>query len=78
MQALKDMALGAVAGVALIGTLATPGCGAALTPQLVECKLDALRVLPKDPKMVTPYDLEDLVNRVNACEAQAAGDGGSP
>jgi hypothetical protein len=52
------------------------GCGAA-TPQLIQCKLDALKVLPDDPKMVTPYDGEDLINRLHACERDAA-DGGTP
>lgn len=67
----KQIAIGAALSLLTFGALNLflNGCGAAVTPQLVECKLNALKVLPRDPKMVTPYDLEDLVNRVNACEA---------
>lgn len=53
------------------------GCGSSLTPQLVECKLNALRVLPRDVKMVTPYDVEDLYVRLESCHREAAADGGA-
>lgn len=76
MKALQEIALGSAIAVAAFCTVLAPGCGAAVTPQLVQCKLAALKVLPRDPKMVTPYDLEDLVSRVNACEA--LNDGGAP
>lgn len=52
------------------------GCGAA-TPQLIQCKLDALKVLPEDPRMVTPYDAVDLVNRIKACHGESP-DAGAP
>jgi hypothetical protein len=52
------------------------GCGAA-TPQLIQCKLDALKVLPHDPMQATFGDAVDLVDRINACEREAA-DGGAP
>lgn len=72
--------MGQVAVVMVMAALeALAGCGAAVTPQLVQCKLDALRVLPSDPKMFTPYDGEDLINRLKACESAAApGDAGTP
>jgi len=66
-------ALALLAFGALLLTLS--GCGAALTPQLVECKLNALKILPKDPMQVTFADGVDLVERLNACEA--ASDGGA-
>ena len=53
------------------------GCGqAAITPQLVQCKLDALRVLPEDPKQATVADAIDLIGRIKACHETP--DGGSP
>jgi hypothetical protein len=74
-----QIALGAA--IALVAfaalTLFLDGCGAAVSPALIQCKLDALRVLPDDIRMVTPYDAEDIWRRVRACEAGAA-DGGAP
>lgn len=65
------------AAIALAVSLSA--CGTAVTPQLVQCKLEALKVLPRDPMMVTPYDAVDVVNRLNACEAPpAAADAGRP
>lgn len=79
MKAIQDIATGLAIGTAILCTLAMPACGTAVTPQLVLCQAAASRVLPEDPKMVTPYDLEDLIARLNQCRAQAgAADGGSP
>lgn len=52
------------------------GCGASVNSQVVQCKLDALRVLPSDPMMATPYDAVDLIERIKKCEATA--DAGKP
>lgn len=34
---------------------------------LVQCKLDALRVLPEDPGNATVYDAVDIIERIRAC-----------
>lgn len=79
MKAIQDIATGFAIGFGVIGTLAMPACGSAVTPQLVLCQAAATRVLPQDPKMVTPYDIEDLLSRLSECRAAAgAADGGSP
>lgn len=51
-------------------------CGAA-TPTRIQCTLDALKPLPRDPMQITPYDAVDLVNRLNSCEAKPQ-DAGTP
>lgn len=51
--------------------LALAACGPAA---LVQCRLDAVKVLPEDPGQITPYDLADVVKRLNACKA--GGDAG--
>ena len=76
MRALQDIWLGLIVGLLIFGL--SQGCGAATTSQLVQCKLESLRVLPKDPKMVTPYDIEDLVNRLQVCERASKSDAGAP
>lgn len=76
MRMLSDMALGSVLAVGLSCSLLTPGCGTAVTPQLVKCKLEALEVLPEDPKMVTAADAIDIIERVKACHAKP--DAGTP
>lgn len=64
-----------LAGFALVCLF---GCSVAGTlPQSVQCRLNALTVLPKDPKMATVADAIDVVNRVKACDAAPA-DAGSP
>lgn len=78
MRALSDITLGSVLALGLACSLLTPGCGTAVTPQLVQCKLESLRVLPKDVKMVTPYDIEDLYGRLKACDGAAKSDAGAP
>jgi len=76
----KQIVIGAALSLLAFGALSVflNGCGASVTPQLVECKLNALRILPKDPMQVTFADGVDLVERINACEREAAADGGAP
>ena len=57
----RSVLLGMVACSAL-------GCG---SPALVQCRLEAVKFLPEDPKQVTPYDVVDLIGRLNACRAGA-------
>lgn len=60
-----------IGGWVLIAANAS-GCGqSAVTPQLVQCKLAALRVLPEDPKQVTIADAIDVVSRIKACTQPA-------
>lgn len=68
---LREIALGMLIGVGLFVPFA---CGGGVSP-LVRCKLDALKVLPDDPGMVTIYDAVDVIERVKACHRAA--DGGS-
>lgn len=49
---------------------------ASLSPSLVECKLDALKVLPDDPDQATVADAKDVIGRLKACHVSA--DGGAP
>jgi hypothetical protein len=55
-----------LAALCLVSAL---GCGSAVTPALVQCKLEALRVLPADPEQATVADARDLVARIKACHA---------
>lgn len=66
---LKQAAFGFVVGICVLRGLA--GCGAA---QVVECRVDAVKILPVDPDQVTVGDLRDVVSRLHACEAR--GDAG--
>lgn len=64
----KAIAAIGISGWVLMAAAHTSGCGqAAVTPQLVKCKLDALKVLPEDPKQVTVADAIDVVSRIKAC-----------
>jgi hypothetical protein len=47
------------------------GCG---SPALVQCRVEAVKFLPEDPGQITPYDVLDLVHRLNECKRQ--GDAG--
>jgi hypothetical protein len=69
---LREIAAGMVIGLVVFGWLVA--CAGGLSP-LVRCKLEALRVLPDDPGMVTVYDAIDVAERVRACHREAA-DGG--
>lgn len=48
------------------------GAGAQLTP-VNRCRLSALEILPKDPKMATVYDAVDVIERMLSCERDADG-----
>ena len=67
----RPIAVAGVIGWVLLAANTT-GCGqAAITPQMVQCKLDALRVLPEDPKQATVADAVDLISRIKACHEPA-------
>jgi hypothetical protein len=67
----RPVAVAGILGWVLLAANAT-GCGqSAVTPQLVQCKLDALRVLPLDPAQVTVADAVDVVSRIKACHQPA-------
>ena len=70
---LREIAVGTVIGFWLF-LLSQAAC-AGVSP-LVRCKLEALRVLPDDPGMVTVNDGIDLVERLNACHRAEADGGG--
>jgi len=68
----RPIAVAGVIGWVLLVANTTTGCGqAAVTQKLVECKLDALRVLPDDPAQVTVADAIDVVSRIKACHQPA-------
>lgn len=68
---LREIAVGVLVGLCVLGPL----CLACGNSALVQCKLEALKVLPEDPGMVTLYDAVDIVERVRACHRSEA-DGG--
>lgn len=73
MQAIRDIAFGFVL-VSVLGGAAHGCAGGQLSP-LVRCKLEALKVLPEDPRNATVYDAVDVIERVRACHrADAGGD----
>ena len=55
--------------VVLAATLLVTKCtaGGQLTPRM-QCRLDALKVLPSDPLNATVYDAVDVIQRVRACD----------
>lgn len=66
---LREIAAGLVIGLVVFGVLV--GClGGGLSP-VVRCKLDALKVLPEDPGMVTLNDAVDVIERLKVCHRQA-------
>lgn len=71
MRKASGLAVGAFVGLCLVRGVA--GCG---TPALLQCRLDAVRMLPEDPGQVTVYDVVDLTQRLHACKAPAGGDAG--
>ena len=75
----RQITVGAGISLLVFGTLllCLNGCGAGINSQVAQCKLDALRVLPDDPMMVTPYDAVDLIHRIKACDSGSA-DAGKP
>lgn len=76
---LVQIALGCVIGMAAFALPIACGAGTfaggvRLSPEAA-CKLDALRVLPRDRNHLTIYDAVDIYDRVRACEREQ--DGGS-
>lgn len=67
----SDMAI----RILLLGLVACSACGCG-SPALVQCRVEAVKFLPEDPGQITPYDLVDLVHRLNACKARGADAGG--
>jgi hypothetical protein len=67
---LKRAALASVVGFCLVRGLA--GCGA---PALLQCRVEAVKMLPDDPMQLTFGDVADLTQRLHACKAQ--GDAGA-
>lgn len=69
----SGMAARILARSVLLGMVACSamGCG---SPATFQCRLEAVKFLPDDPGQITPYDLVDLVQRLNACKRQ--GDAG--
>lgn len=49
-----------------------PGCG---SPALVQCRVEAVRFLPEDPRQLTFADVSDLTVRLHRCNVQL-GDAG--
>lgn len=77
---LLQIALGCLIG---IGAFAVPwACGASHRegelPRIVQCKLDALRVLPDDVGRITVYDAIDIYDRVRACHRAPEPDAEAP
>lgn len=59
-----------LAALTVVGLQAA--CG---TAGVAQCQIEAVRFLPSDPKQVTPYDVQDLVGRLQACRV-STGDAG--
>jgi hypothetical protein len=63
---LREIAAGALVGMVVLGLpLACTNGG--LSPS-VRCQLDALKVLPSDPMMVTVRDAIDVAQRIRECK----------
>ncbi len=75
-EALVQIAIGLAIGIGAVGVPLACTSSGQLTP-VMRCKLDALKILPKDPGMVTPYDAVDLWHRIHDCNRVEA-DGGAP
>lgn len=73
MSPFRQILFGSVLCFLTLGPLML-ACGGGLTPQ-ARCQLEALRVLPRERRMVTPYDALDLYDRVVACGRESP-DGG--
>lgn len=73
---LRDIALGALIGIFVLGLPMACASGGQLSP-LVRCKVDAVtRVVPEDPQQLTFGDLVDIVGRLRRCHASH--DAGAP
>lgn len=64
---LREIAVGVVVGFIGLGLALACSAPGQLTP-LARCQLEALRVLPDDPEMVTVFDGVDIVRRLHACK----------
>lgn len=75
---VAQIAIGTAISLLAFGALCVflNGC-ASMSPSLVQCKLEALKVLPEDPMQATVYDAVDVIERVKACHAGAT-DAGKP
>lgn len=65
-----QIALGLVIGLIAMGI--PFACGGSSLPGVVQCQLDALKVLPQDSMNATVYDAVDVIERVRACRAEHA------
>jgi hypothetical protein len=71
---LREIAAGLLLGL-LLFCLSQVFVACAGLPLVVQCKLDALKVLPEDENMITVGDALDVYRRVRACHHLEA-DGG--
>lgn len=67
---LQQAALGVAISLAGLGVALACGTGSQPLFALERCQLEALRVLPSDPKMATVYDVADIVERIRACRLE--------
>lgn len=72
MSPVRQIALGVVLSLSVLGGLAY-GCAGGQVSPLVRCKLEALKILPADPQNATVYDAVDVIERVRACSRADAG-----
>lgn len=79
MSAVRQILLGLTLCVVAVGPIVF-ACGGseplALSP-LMRCKLEALKILPHNPRMLTPYDLDDVAARYYECFRAVSVDGGA-
>ncbi len=77
---LIPMAVGALVGI--VAAVVPWACGAGQRhddlPRAVQCRLDALKVLPEDIGRITVYDAIDIYERVRACDRAPAPDAEAP
>jgi hypothetical protein len=71
----------AALAVAVCAVAVPQACGSAQHPggvsAAIQCRLDALKVLPADPLNATVYDAVDVIQRIRACK-RAHPDAGVP
>jgi hypothetical protein len=72
---VRKVSIGVLIGIGAMWFAVACGVGG-LSP-VARCKLDALKVLPSDPRQATLGDAIDIIERVRACH-RAAEDGGAP
>lgn len=70
---LREIAFGVVIVMVALGL--PLACGGAGVSPLVRCQLEALKILPADPDMVTVFDAVDVTQRLRECR-RVARDGG--